>query len=142
MDEKYEYDAKPAETLIWGFIIGAGFIIWGTYTLINELGTINFFPWWTLIAWGIGLSIIFSNVRKVTQRSKILNLVETAIANYERISIGQLSNETNVHGKSIKYILADLRLKGRLIAKFLRFFSLIHTFTQFLKSKINCVVRG
>ncbi|MFX0098916.1 MAG: hypothetical protein ACFFCS_04995 [Candidatus Hodarchaeota archaeon] len=112
MDEKFEYE-KPENT-IWGFIIGAGFIIWGVYSLIEMLQDGWGVPWWSLIAWGIGGSMIASNIKKITQRSKILNLVASAMTNHERISIGELSNETNVKAKSLKLVLADLRLKGRL----------------------------
>ena len=108
---------------ICGLIIAGAFIYWGITTLIEGfrffLGP-KFEPlrWIGLIFLVIGISIIISQIRALTNRDKLRNIVKYEFESKPSSTIDEIVDRTKISKKDVQAIVLDLKSKGELRGHF------------------------
>ena len=113
---KYESNQYSEGFSICSLIIAGMFLYWGFNTLLEVL-----FHWWWWVGFiliAIGLSIISSQIYKLTSRSKFRNLVKLEFEENPTASVEQIARNTGITTKDARAIILDLKARGELRGKF------------------------
>jgi hypothetical protein len=113
---KYESNQYSEGFSICSLIIAGMFLYWGFNTLLE-----NIFHWWWWFGFlliFIGLSIISSQIYKLTSRSKFRNLVKHEFEENPTASVEQIARNTGITTKDARAIILDLKARGELRGKF------------------------
>ena len=109
----YERNEYHEGFSICGLIIAGAFLYWGFNNLIN------WFWWWTgFILIAIGISIISSQIYKLTNRSKLRNIVKQEFEQNSNASIEEIASRTGITIKDVRAIVLDLKARGEFRGKF------------------------
>ncbi|MCP4762944.1 MAG: hypothetical protein GY870_14290 [archaeon] len=108
---KYEKNSYSEGFDICSWIIAGAFIWWG----ISDLRNLS---WFGLIWLGIGISILLPNIYKLTNRSKLKNIVLGEFKQNPNVSVGEISQRTGISLKDINAIILDLKGSGLLLGAF------------------------
>lgn len=112
---KYEKNQYSEGFSICGLIIAGAFMYWGISTLAEGFYGIN---WIGLLWLGIGAAILVSQIRALTNRSKIKNIVKTEFEQNPNASIEEVSKATGISKKDVQAVVFDLKAEGELKGKF------------------------
>jgi len=113
---KYESNQYSNGFSICSLIIAGMFLYWGFNTLLE-----NIFNWWWWLGFiwiAIGLSIISSQIYKLTSRSKLRTIVKLEFEENPTASIEQIATNTGITTKDARAIVLDLKARGELRGKF------------------------
>ncbi len=109
----YERNEYHEGFSICGLIIAGAFLYWGFNNLYNWVW------WWTgFILIAIGISIISSQIYKLTNRSKLRNVVKQEFEQNSNASIEEIARKTGITIKDVRAIVLDLKARGELRGKF------------------------
>ena len=109
----YERNEYHEGFSICGLIIAGAFLYWGFTNLTNWVW------WWTgFILIAIGISIISSQIYKLTNRSKLRNVVKQEFEQNPNASIEEIASKTGITIKDVRAIVLDLKARGELRGKF------------------------
>ncbi len=111
---KYEKDSYSEGVSICCLIIAGAFIYWGITSLIPW----HFFSWWGIICLVIGISILISQIRAVTNRDKLRNVIKYEFEQNPNASIEEIIERTKISRKDVQAIILDLKARGELRGKF------------------------
>ena len=112
----YEKNEYHEHFSICGLIIACVFLWWGFNILID--GAAN---WWWLFGFiwiFVGLSIISNQIYKLTNRSKLRNVVKQEFEQNPNISIEMIANNTGITIKDVRAIILDLKARKEFRGKF------------------------
>jgi hypothetical protein len=112
---KYEKNQYSEGFSICGLIIAGAFFYWGINTLLKGFYGIN---WLGFLWFGIGAAILASQIRALTNRSKIKNIVQTEFEQNPNASIEEISKSTGISKKDVQAVVFDLKAEGKLKGKF------------------------
>ena len=107
----YEKNQYVEGASFCSLIIAGAFLYWGISGIVNG-------GLWNLIQIGIGLSILSSQVRAFTNKSKLRNIVLNEFSQNPNVSIEEISKNTGISQKDVKAIILDLKGTGRLRGTF------------------------
>lgn len=97
-------------------VIAGAFLFWGINSLIQDgLG------WWSFgsfILLGIGVAILVGQVRALTNRGKIRNIVKSEFEMNPNASVEEISENTGITKKDVQAVILDLKAQGELRGKF------------------------
>jgi len=111
----YERNEYHEGFSICGLIIAGAFLYWG----FNNLSNVSGFWWWTgFILIVIGISIISSQIYKLTNRSKLRTVVKQEFEQNPNASIEEIARKTGISIKDVRAIVLDLKARGELRGKF------------------------
>jgi len=110
----YERNEYNEGFSICGLIIAGAFLYWGINNLINW----NFWWWSGFILTAIGISIISSQIYKLTNRSKLRTVVKQEFEQNSNASIEVIASKTGITIKDVRAIVLDLKARGELRGKF------------------------
>ncbi|MHA1508185.1 MAG: zinc ribbon domain-containing protein [Promethearchaeota archaeon] len=113
---KYESNQYSDGFSICSLIIAGMFLYWGFNNLLENM--FHIWWWFGFILIAIGLSIISSQIYKLTSRSKLRNVVKLEFEENPTISIEQIAANTRITTKDIRAIILDLKASGELRGKF------------------------
>jgi len=113
---KYESNQYSEGFSICSLIIAGMFLYWGFNTLLEDI--FNWWWWFGFLLIAIGLSIMSSQIYKLTSRSKLRNIVKLEFEENPTISIEQIATNTRITTKDIRAIVLDLKASGELRGKF------------------------
>jgi len=113
---KYESNQYSEGFSICSLIIAGMFLYWGFNTLLEDV--FNWWWWFGFLLIAIGLSIMSSQIYKLTSRSKLRNIVKLEFEENPTISIEQIATNTRITTKDIRAIVLDLKASGELRGKF------------------------
>jgi len=109
----YERNEYHEGFSICGLIIAGAFLYWGFTNLTNWVW------WWTgFILIAIGISIISSQIYKLTNRSKLRTVVKQEFEQNPNASIEEIASKTGITIKDVRAIVLDLKARGELRGKF------------------------
>ncbi len=115
---KYEKNQYSEGISICGLIISGAFIFWGMSTLIRPKAA-WFGLWWLGLIWiGIGLSILAGQIRSLTNRSKLRNVVKAEFMQNPNATMEEISRSTGITEKDARAIILDLKANGELVGIF------------------------
>ena len=98
-------------------LIIAGIFLWWGFNII--LGDMTNWWWFFGIFWIlIGLSIMSSQIYKLTNRSKLRDIVKQEFEQNPTISIEMIASNTGITEKDARAIVLDLKGRGELRGKF------------------------
>lgn len=112
----YERNEYQEGFSICALIIAGIFLWWGFNIFFNEMT-----KWWWFFGFFwiiVGLSIISSQIYKLTNRSKLRNIVKQEFEQNPTISIEMIANNTGITLKDARAIVLDLKGRGELRGKF------------------------
>ena len=92
------------------------FLYWGFNTLLEDI--FNWWWWFGFLLIAIGLSIMSSQIYKLTSRSKFRNIVKLEFEENPTASIEQIATNTGITTKDARAIVLDLKARGELRGKF------------------------
>jgi DNA-binding MarR family transcriptional regulator len=110
----YERNEYNEGFSICGLIIAGAFLYWGFNNLINW----GFWWWSGFILIAIGISIISSQIYKLTNRSKLRTVVKQEFEQNPNASIEEIASNTGITIKDVRAIVLDLKSRGELRGKF------------------------
>ena len=113
---KYESNQYSEGFSICSLIIAGSFLWWGFNILLE-----NIFNWWWWFGFlwiAIGLSIMSSQIYKLTSRSKLRNIVKLEFEDNPTASIEQIATSAGITAKDARAIVLDLKARGELRGKF------------------------
>ena len=113
---KYESNQYSEGFSICSLIIAGMFLYWGFNTLLEDM--YNWWWWFGFLWILIGLSIISSQIYKLTSRSKFRNLVKNEFEENPTASVEQIARNTGITTKDTRAIILDLKARGELRGKF------------------------
>ena len=113
---KYESNQYSDGFSICSLIIAGMFLWWGFNNLLEAI--FNWWWWFGFLWIAIGLSIISSQIYKLTSRSKLRNVVLAEFQGNPEASVEHVSRSTGISRKDIQAIVLDLKASGELRAKF------------------------
>ncbi len=113
---KYESNQYSEGFSICSLIIAGMFLYWGFNTLLKDI--YNWWWWFGFLWILIGLSIISSQIYKLTSRSKLRNVVKLEFEENPTASIEQIATSTGITTKDARAIVLDLKARGELRGKF------------------------
>ena len=113
---KYESNQYSEGFSICSLIIAGMFLYWGFSTLLEDI--YNWWWWFGFLWIMIGLSIISSQIYKLTSRSKLRNVVKLEFEENPTASIEQIATSTGITTKDARAIVLDLKARGELRGKF------------------------
>ena len=113
---KYESNQYSEGFSICSLIIAGMFLYWGFNTLLEDI--YNWWWWFGFLWIMIGLSIISSQIYKLTSRSKLRNVVKLEFEENPTASIEQIATNTGITTKDARAIVLDLKARGELRGKF------------------------
>lgn len=109
----YERNEYHEGFSICGLIIAGAFLYWGFNNFTKG------FWWWTgFILIAIGISIISSQIYKLTNRSKLRTVVKQEFEENSNASIEEIARKTGITIKDVRAIVLDLKARGELRGKF------------------------
>ncbi|NHJ19996.1 MAG: hypothetical protein EAX91_03555 [Candidatus Lokiarchaeota archaeon] len=111
----YERNEYHEGFSICALIIAAIFLWWGFNIILDDITN-----WWWFFGFFwiiIGLSIISSQIYKLTNRSKLRNIVKQEFEQNPNISIEMIANNTDITLKDARAIVLDLKARGELRGK-------------------------
>ncbi|MFO8017588.1 MAG: zinc ribbon domain-containing protein [Promethearchaeia archaeon] len=112
---KYEKNQYSEGFNICGLIIAGAFMFWGISTLREGLYGFN----WIGFLWlSIGIAILTGQIRALTNKSKIRNIVKTEFEEDPNASIKEVSTKTGISKKDVHAAIFDLKANGELKGKF------------------------
>jgi len=111
---KYEKDSYSEGVSICCLIFAGIFIYWG----ITNLFAGFFPPWGGIISLAIGISIIISQIRRVTNRDKLRNVVKYEFEANPNSTVEEIVDKTKISRKDVQAIVLDLKARGELKGKF------------------------
>ncbi len=103
---------------ICGLIIAGGFIFWGINTLLGGFRPFRDFWWIGFIFLLIGISILIGQIRAVTNRDKLRNVVKYEFEQNPNASIEEIVGKTKISRKDVQAIILDLKARGALRGQF------------------------
>ncbi|MFW9950314.1 MAG: zinc ribbon domain-containing protein [Candidatus Thorarchaeota archaeon] len=112
----YERNEYQEGFSICALIIAGIFLWWGFNIILDDMAN-----WWWLFGFLwiiIGLSIISSQIYKLTNRSKLRNIVKQEFEQNPNISIEMIASNTGITVKDARAIVLDLKARGELRGKF------------------------
>lgn len=109
---KYEKNQYSEGVSFCSLIIAGAFLFWGFNTLRDSFG------WWGWILIAIGLSTLIGQIKAITNRSKLKNIVLTEITKNPNITQEEIAQHTSISRKDIKAIILDLKGSGALMGTF------------------------
>jgi hypothetical protein len=112
----YERNEYQEGFSICALIIAGIFLWWGFNIIFDDMAN-----WWWLFGflWIIvGLSIISSQIYRLTNRGKLRNIVKQEFEQNPNISIEMIANNTGITVKDARAIVLDLKARGELRGKF------------------------
>lgn len=112
---KYEKNQYSEGFSICGLIIAGAFMYWGISTLMKGFYGIN---WIGLLWLGIGAAILAGQIRALSNRSKIRNIVKLEFNENPNASIEEVSSKTGISKKDVQAVVFDLKANGELKGKF------------------------
>jgi len=110
----YERNEYNEGFSICGLIIAGAFLYWGITNLIDW----GFWWWFNFILIAIGISIISSQIYKLTNRSKLRTVVKQEFEQNSNASIEEIASKTGITVKDVRAIVLDLKARGELRGKF------------------------
>lgn len=110
----YERNEYNEGFSICGLIIAGAFLYWGFNNLINW----GFWWWSGFILIAIGISIVSSQIYKLTNRSKLRTVVKQEFEQNPNASIEEIASKTGITIKDVRAIVLDLKARGELRGKF------------------------
>jgi len=113
---KYESNQYSDGFSICSLIIAGMFLWWGFNNLLEDI--FNWWWWFGFLWIAIGLSIISSQIYKLTSRSKLRNVVKLEFEENPTASIEQIATNTGITTKDARAIVLDLKARGELRGKF------------------------
>jgi len=113
---KYESNQYSEGFSICSLIIAGMFLYWGFNSLLEDV--YNWWWWFGFLWILIGLSIISSQIYKLTSRSKLRNIVKLEFEENPTASIEQIATSTGITTKDARAIVLDLKARGELRGKF------------------------
>ncbi len=113
---KYESNQYSEGFSICSLIIAGMFLWWGFNNLIDD--AFNWWWWFGFLWIAIGLSIISSQIYKLTSRSKLRNVVKLEFEENPTASIEQIATNTGITTRDARAIVLDLKARGELRGKF------------------------
>ena len=113
---KYEKNQYSEGFSFCALIIAGIFLYWGFNNLFG--GSFSFLWWFGFIWIAIGLSIISSQIYKLTSRSKLRNVVKLEFEDNPTASIEQIATNAGITAKDARAIVLDLKARGELRGKF------------------------
>jgi len=109
----YERNEYHEGFSICGLIIAGAFLYWGFNNFTHA------FWWWSgFILVAIGISIISSQIYKLSNRSKLRNVVKQEFEQNPNASIEEIASKTGITIKDVRAIVLDLKARGELRGKF------------------------
>jgi hypothetical protein len=112
----YERNEYHEGFSICALIIAGIFLWWGFNIILDDITN-----WWWFFGFFwimIGLSIFSSQIYKLTNRSKLRNIVKQEFEEDPNISIEMIANNTGITVKDARAIVLDLKARGELRGKF------------------------
>ena len=112
----YERNEYQEGFSICALIIAGIFLWWGFNILLDDMAN-----WWWFFGFFwilIGLSIMSSQIYKLTNRSKLRNVVKQEFEQNPTISIEMIASNTGITVKDARAIVLDLKARGELRGKF------------------------
>jgi len=112
----YERNEYQEGFSICALIIAGIFLWWGFNIILDGMAN-----WWWLFGflWIIvGLSIISSQIYRLTNRGKLRNIVKQEFEQNPNISIETIATNTGITVKDARAIVLDLKARGELRGKF------------------------
>ena len=106
----YERNEYHEGFSICALFIAAIFLWWGFNIILDDITN-----WWWFFGFFwiiIGLSIISSQIYKLTNRSKLRNIVKQEFEQNPNISIEMIANNTGITLKDARAIVLDLKSRG------------------------------
>ncbi|MHA1490296.1 MAG: zinc ribbon domain-containing protein [Promethearchaeota archaeon] len=103
---------------ICGLIFAGGFIFWGISTLLGGFRAFWDFSWIGFFFLGIGISILIGQIRAVTNREKLRNVVKYEFEQNPNTSIEEIIEKTKISRKDVQAIVLDLKARGALRGQF------------------------
>ena len=113
---KYESNQYSDGFSICSLIIAGMFLYWGFNNLLENM--FHIWWWFGFILIAIGLSIISSQIYKLTNRGKLRNVVKLEFEENPTASIEQIATNTGITTKDARAIVLDLKARGELRGKF------------------------
>ena len=113
---KYESNQYSEGLSVCSLIFAGMFLWWGFNTLFEDI--YNWWWWFGFLWILIGLSIISSQIYKLTSRSKFRNLVKHEFEENPTASVEQIARNTGITTKDARAIILDLKARGELRGKF------------------------
>jgi len=113
---KYESNQYSDGFSICSLIIAGMFLYWGFNSLLENM--FHIWWWFGFILIAIGLSIISSQIYKLTSRGKLRNVVKLEFEENPTASIEQIATNTGITTKDARAIVLDLKARGELRGKF------------------------
>ncbi len=113
---KYESNQYSDGFSICSLIIAGMFLYWGFNNLLENM--FHIWWWFGFILIAIGLSIISSQIYKLTSRGKLRNVVKLEFEENPTASIEQIATNTGITTKDARAIVLDLKARGELRGKF------------------------
>ncbi len=107
---KYESNQYSDGFSICSLIIAGMFLYWGFNTLLENI--FNWWWWFGFIWIAIGLSIISSQIYKLTSKSKLRNIVKLEFEENPTASIEQIATYSGITTKDARAIVLDLKARG------------------------------
>lgn len=111
---KYEKNSYSEGVSICCLIFAGIFIYWGITSLIPW----TFWSWWGFISLAIGISIIISQIRRVTNRDKLRNIVKYEFEANPNSTVDEIVERTRISRKDAQAIVLDLKARGELRGHF------------------------
>ena len=109
---KYEKDMYSEGVSICCLLV-AGAFIWGAFTLFFQP------EWWFgFIPLVIGIAILIGQVRRVTSREKLRNVVKFEFQQNPNATVQEIANKTQISRKDVQAIILDLKARGQFLGKF------------------------
>jgi hypothetical protein len=112
----YERNEYQEGFSICALIIAGIFLWWGFNIILDDMT-----EWWWIFGFIwilVGLSIMSSQIYKLTNRSKLRNIVKQEFEQNPNISIEMIASNTGITIKDARAIVLDLKARGELRGKF------------------------